>query len=207
MKKRQLEILLQKVPLPNKPVPNLEQYMTPANIAADIIFTAHQFGDIENKIIIDLGCGTGIFSIGAALTGATKVIGIDVDREMILVARKFAQKSSLEIEFIVQDVKDVEIKCDTILMNPPFGSQKSNQKADRKFIEKGFEISQMIYSLHLKKTIPFIEKMISSLDGDIVYQKDYVFPIKWMFSFHDKEIVNYDVTLLKIDTDGTVKQF
>ena len=207
MKKRQLEILLQKVPLPNKPVPNLEQYMTPANIAADIIFTAHQFGDIENKIIIDLGCGTGIFSIGAALTGATKVIGIDVDREMILVARKFAQKNSLEIEFIVQDVKDVEIKCDTILMNPPFGSQKSNQKADRKFIEKGFEISQMIYSLHLKKTIPFIEKMISSLDGDIVYQKDYVFPIKWMFSFHDKEIVNYDVTLLKIDTDGTVKQF
>jgi len=135
------------------------------------------------------------------------VIGIDVDRDMILVAIKFAQKNSLEIEFIVQDVKDVEIKCDTILMNPPFGSQKSNQKADRKFIEKGFEISQMIYSLHLKKTIPFIEKMISSLDGDIVYQKDYVFPIKWMFSFHDKEIVNYDVTLLKIDTDGTVKQF
>ena len=26
-------------------------------------------------------------------------------------------------------------------MNPPFGAQKSNQKADRKFLEKAFEIS------------------------------------------------------------------
>jgi len=61
MKKKELEILLQKVPSFEKPVPHFEQYLTPASIAADIIFTAHQFGDIENKTVIDLGCGTGIF--------------------------------------------------------------------------------------------------------------------------------------------------
>ena len=59
MKKKELEILLQKVPSFEKPVPHFEQYLTPAGIAADIIFTAHQFGDIENKTVIDLGCGTG----------------------------------------------------------------------------------------------------------------------------------------------------
>ena len=201
MKKKELEILLQKVPLPNKPVPHLEQYMTPANIAADILFTAHLFGDIENKIIIDLGCGTGIFSVGAILTGAKKVIGIDVDKDIIKIAKEYAEKNNLKIEFRVQDVKDVDIKCDTILMNPPFGAQKSNQKADRKFIEKGFEISQTIYSLHHKKTIPFLEKMISSLNGEIIFQKDYDFPIKWMFDFHTKNTARYDVTLLRILTN------
>jgi putative methylase len=85
-------------------------------------------------------------------------------------------------------------------MNPPFGAQKSNQKADRKFLEKAFEISNVIYSLHLKKTIFFLEKMIKALNGEITYQKDYVFPIKWMFEFHEKEVVKYDVTLLRITT-------
>lgn len=200
MKKRELEILLQKVPLPNKPIPNLEQYMTPASIVADIIFTAHQLGDIENKTVIDLGCGTGIFSIGAVLVGAKKVTGIDADKDVITIAKKYAKKNNLEIEFKVDDVQNVQTKCNTIFMNPPFGAQKSNQKADRKFIEKGFEISKIIYSIHLKKTIPFLEKMISSLGGSIIYRKDYVFPIKWTFKFHDKKVVNYDVTLLRIET-------
>lgn len=201
MKKKELEILLQKVPLPNKPIPNLEQYMTPASIAADVIFTAHQFGDIQNKTILDLGCGTGIFSVGAALTGAKKVMGIDVDKDIITIAKEYAKKNNLEIEFMAMDVKNVQTKCNTVIMNPPFGAQKSNRKADRKFIEKGFEISQILYSIHLKKTIPFLEKMISSLSGNITYRKDYAFPIRWAFEFHDKKVVYYDVTLLRIETN------
>ena len=200
MKKKELEILLQKVPSFEKPVPRFEQYLTPAGIAADIIFTAHQFGDIENKTVIDLGCGTGIFSTGAALTGAEKVIGIDIDEGAVKTARRYAKKNNLEITFLVQDVRDLEIKCDTVIMNPPFGAQKSNQKADRKFIETGSEIASIVYSIHLAKTIPFIIKLISSLGGTINYSKDYVFPIKWMYEFHEKKIVNYDVTLLRIVT-------
>ena len=61
MKKKELEILLQGVPSFDKPIPHLEQYLTSASIAADIIFTAHQFGDIKDKTVLDLGCGTSIF--------------------------------------------------------------------------------------------------------------------------------------------------
>ena len=200
MKQRQLEILLQKVPKPATPVPQLEQYMTPAPIAADIIFTAYQWGDIENKTVVDLGCGTGIFSVGAAYMGASKVLGFDIDKNVIAAAKKYVKTNALPIAYTIKDVTAVDTACDTVLMNPPFGAQKSNQKADRKFIEKAFEISRVIYSLHLKKTIFFLEKMINALEGKITYQKDYVFPIKWMFEFHDKEVVKYDVTLLRITT-------
>jgi len=102
---------------------------------------------------------------------------------------------------MTKDIRDLRIKCDTVIMNPPFGAQKSNQKADRKFIEKGFEVASVLYSIHQAKTIPFIIKLISSLDGTINYSKNYVFPIKWLFEFHEKNIVNYDVTLLRIITD------
>jgi len=184
-----------------KPVPSLEQYMTPATIAADIIFTAHQFGDIGDKIVIDLGCGTGIFSIGACLTGAKKVLGIDIDKNSIQTAQEYAKKQNLPIDYRVQDVKDVTCCGDTVIMNPPFGAQKSNLQADRAFLEKGCEIAQVVYSIHLKKTIPFIEKLVTSLDGDITYRKGYRFPIRWMFDFHKKEVINYDVTLVRIISD------
>lgn len=200
MKQRQLEILLQKVPKPTKPVPHLEQYMTPAGIAADILFTAYQWGDIENKTVVDLGCGTGIFSTGAVYMGAKQVHGFDIDKHLIDIAKKHAKLNSLPIKYTAKDISLVDTPCDTVLMNPPFGAQKSNQNADRKFIEKGFGLSQIIYSLHLTKTVPFLEKMIRALQGEISYRTEYEFPINWMFEFHKKEVITYDVTLLRIIT-------
>ena len=49
MKQKDLEIILQKVPFYERPNPFIEQYMTPANIAADIIFIAFRFGDMRYK--------------------------------------------------------------------------------------------------------------------------------------------------------------
>ena len=200
MKQKELEIILQKVPNYERPNPFIEQYMTPADIAADIIFTAYRFGDIQDKKVVDLGCGTGIFAFGAKLANAKEVIGIDIDEESIKIAKKYAEQNNENIQFITKDVKDVDIKCDTIIMNPPFGAQKSNQWADRPFIEKGFQIAKVIYSLHLSKTIDFIEKMVYSLNGKIEYYKKYDFLIKHSFSFHTKKSLKFDVTLLRILT-------
>ena len=200
MKKRSLEILLQHVPPPQKPVPSLEQYLTPATIAADIVFTACQWGDIEDKTVVDLGCGTGIFAVGALLTGAKKVVGFDIDKNLIKTAKTYAKTNNLKIQFVAKDITTVTKACDTVLMNPPFGAQKSNLKADQKFLKKGFEIASVIYTLHLKKTLPYLERMILMLGGEITYEKTYEFPIKWTFEFHEKEVVLYDVILLRIVT-------
>ena len=85
-------------------------------------------------------------------------------------------------------------------MNPPFGAQKSNHQADRRFIEKGFEIASILYSIHLTTTLPFLEKMIASLHGTITHQKSYIFPIKRQFKFHTKEVKDYQVSMLRIKT-------
>ena len=200
MKQKELEILLQKTPGYNNPKPGLEQYLTPAPIAADILFTATQLGDIKDKTIADLGCGTGIFSIGAYLCGAAKVIGFDVDSNCINQARDYAYDKNYSINFSINEIRNVTIVCDTVITNPPFGAQKSNIQADRAFILKGFEIAGVIYSLHLSKTIPFIEKMIESLEGKITNSKNYDFTIKRTFDFHKKKSVTYNVTLLRIET-------
>lgn len=202
MKKKELEIFLEKIPKPVNPKPNLEQYMTPSVIASDILFIAYQFGDIFEKTVCDLGCGTGIFSIGAEILGAKKVIGIDIDKEVLKIAKDFTNQNNLDIRYLNKDIEKINLNCDTVIMNPPFGAQKSNLKADRRFIEKAFEISKTVYTIHLKNTSHFIEKIVNSLKGKIEFTKGYKFPIKWMFEFHRKNVQYCNVLLYKINTNS-----
>ena len=196
MKKKALEIALQKIPAHPEPDPALEQYHTPAKIAADVLYTAHSLGDIEDKKVMDLGCGCGIFAIGAALLGANNVIGMDVDEKAIEIAREYAQNLDMDVDFRVCEIKDFNEKGDTVVQNPPFGAQKRH--ADRPFLEKALTLSNIVYSLHVTETQKFIKQVSDKLNAKITHTKRYDFEIKHTFSFHTKEKKNFDVTLFRL---------
>ena len=101
-RKKHLEMRIQSIPPHPKPKVELEQYATPSVIASDLLWNALSLGDIENKNILDLGCGCGIFSIGSCLLGADSAIGIDIDEESINLALKTASDFSIDnIGFIL----------------------------------------------------------------------------------------------------------
>lgn len=194
MKKKELEMLLQKVPMIPKPSPNLEQYSTPVDIAADILFDAYH--DIAGKNVVDLGCGNGIFSVGAKLLGAKNVVGIDADEKAVDAAKKYSEKMGLKIDYRVMDVKDFDEKCDTVIQNPPFGAQTKH--ADRVFLQKALKIGSIVYTLHLSKTGDFVRKFVGNLGGRVVFEKKYKFQIRHTFNFHTKEKKEFTVTLFKV---------
>ena len=196
MKKKELEILLEKIEKPKNVKVHLEQYTTPACIAADILWLAFYNGDIKDKIVIDLGCGNGIFSIGAAMLNAKKVIGIDIDEDLISIAKKEAEKFGVDIEFLVMDIEEFCGRGDVVIMNPPFGAQHPNRKADQKFLKKAIEISNTIYSLHLKDSLDFIQKLIEKEGWKIIQKKEYKFPIKSIFPFYKKEVFYCNVVMI-----------
>ena len=47
---------------------------------------SNSFDEFQGQTVIDLGCGTAMLSIGAAMLGACHVIGLDVDWEALEVA-------------------------------------------------------------------------------------------------------------------------
>lgn len=198
MKQKQLEIFLQKVPIHPTPVPHLEQYQTPAFIAADILFTAFHLHDIEECHLADYGCGTGIFAIGAALLGAKTVYAIDIDTRALQIAQEFAEAHTLSITYIHSSIEHITHKCDTVIMNPPFGAQFSNRNTDRIFLSTALKNASVVYSLHLTKTYPFVKKLVENLQGTITTKKNYLFPISHQFDFHTKKRVTYPVTLFRI---------
>lgn len=74
MKLRQLESLLEDVDAFQLPKVQLEQYPTSPHIASRVLHTAASFGDIQDRVVIDLGCGGGVLALGAALCGAGHVV-------------------------------------------------------------------------------------------------------------------------------------
>ena len=52
-------------------------------------------GDMHNKTFLDIGCGSGLFSISASGLGAKEVLGIDVDPQCVATARDLIDKVSL----------------------------------------------------------------------------------------------------------------
>ena len=200
MKKRKLEIMLQGVRGFENPKASLEQYFTPAVIATDVLFLAFSQSDIQGKFLADLGAGTGIFSIGACILGAKKTYAVEIDREAVEILKKNLKEFRCEnVEIVNTDIKNFTIPVDTVIQNPPFGSQKRH--ADLPFLLKALEIGRVIYTLHNSETRDFITRKIQETEGRITMSKEYEFPIPHQFHFHREEIHLHRVTLFRVEME------
>jgi len=175
----------------------LEQYATPAAVAADVLWEAFSAGDISGREVADLGTGNGIFAIGARLLGAKRVLGIDLDPKAVETARRNAEDLSLDVDFATMAVADLRGSFDTVVQNPPFGAQ--TRHADREFMMKALELAQRTYSLHNDGTEDFVGKLVSSLGGRVSAVKRYKFEIPYAFEFHRKATETISVVLLRFD--------
>lgn len=196
-KKKHLEMAIQKVPKHPNPKVDLEQYSTPATIAADLLWNAYSLGDIADKKVIDLGCGTGIFAIASKLLGAASAIGVDIDKDSTDLASSYCG----DVDFICSDICDLEndFDVDTIFQNPPFGSQKNAKKgADLKFISKAIELSpKVLYSFHMASTEEFLISYFEKNDLEITHIFRYNFPIPKIYEFHTRESANVEVIVIR----------
>ncbi|OPX60272.1 MAG: N5-glutamine S-adenosyl-L-methionine-dependent methyltransferase [Methanobacterium sp. PtaB.Bin024] len=201
-KKKHLEMALQSIPSHPHPDPDLEQYHTPATIASDVVWNASVQGDIHRMKVVDLGCGTGVIALGAALMGATEVVGVDIDNDALIVAENEAKKLKIQhkCSFVNMDIDDFRENADTVIQNPPFGAQKAHRKdADRKFVEKALQVAPVVYSFHLAKTEEFLEQLVGSIGGRITHKFYYEFPLPRQYHFHRDEKREVEVVVLRVE--------
>jgi len=200
MKLKQLEMTLQRVRGFSRPQAALEQYQTPAPLAARLLYHALMKGDVAGKAICDLGCGTGIIAIGAALLGAERVTGVDIDEGALAVARENADLLGVEVMFLSADIRqgncqDMIGACDTVVMNPPFGAQKAH--ADRPFIDCALSVAEVTYSIFNAGSIPFVAAYTAQRAG-ITEKIGGSFPIQRTFAFHTRDVQEIEVEILRL---------
>ncbi|KAB0801984.1 hypothetical protein PPYR_04170 [Photinus pyralis] len=205
MKLRHLEELLQQIDGFDNPKLLLEQYVTPSHLASHMLHTiqAH-YGDIDSKLIADLGSGCGGLTLGTAALNAGLVIGFEIDANAI----QICQNNINDQEFSNIDIVQCDITSnsfvsrwfkmfDTVIMNPPFGT-KHNAGIDMDFLKKGFALSNnVIYSLHKSSTRAHVLKFAKANDvkAEVLAQLRYDLPTT--YKFHKKDSVDIEVDFFR----------
>lgn len=196
MRLNDLERALSGVPTHPAPRVELEQYATPASLAAPLLHEARAIGDIEGKRVLDLGCGTGVFALGAALLGASSVVGVDVDAAALALARREAQRLGVDVDWVERDVEAWEGLADMVLMNPPFGAQKRG--ADRPFLDAAFRTAPVVYTIHNATTLGFVEAYAADAGFRRTHAWRMVFPLRHQYRHQERAVQEIEVVALRL---------
>lgn len=199
---RDLEVELSKLKVFEKPSFELEQYATPSHIAAEWVWSMALKGEVAGRTILDAASGPGIIGLGLLLMGAKKVYFLDKDQSAMNICLENYQKLKAEYEiglaeFVIEDISLFDGEVDLVVQNPPFGTK--DEHADKKFLEKAFSISKIVYSMHKYSTKGFVEAISRDFGFKITEMWRFEFPIKAAFKFHEKPVKFIDVGLWRME--------
>jgi len=201
MRLRKLEMLLEKVTGFEKPSAEREQYQTPAPLAARLLYTAFLAGDIAGLRVLDLGSGTGILGVGAALLGAGEVIGVEIDTDAIRISEQNALNLGVDLHIITADMTDPAARegippADTIIMNPPFGAQIEH--ADRPFIDVAIARAEVVYGIFNKGSEQFIRQYTAGrAEITSVIAAECTIPRTFFFHTDERRDIPVEIIVLK----------
>ena len=202
LSKSRLAIILSGLEGFYEPKVRQEQYATDSEVAASVLWNAYLLGDIEGKAIADLGCGTGLLGIGALLLGASMVYLVDSDEKALETAKNNILKvksESSKTELICSDIRQLDLKAEVVVQNPPFGTKREH--ADAEFLEKALEIAPIVYSFHKSETKLFLERFAAKKHTKITHAWGFKFPLKATFSFHRRQIHRIDVSCFRFERE------
>ncbi|NPA79803.1 MAG: methyltransferase [Thermotogae bacterium] len=197
---KQHEILLQSLGDFPDPKPHLEQYPTPPSVAVDMLNRAR--GDIAGKVVFDLGCGTGMLSVGAALAGADMVVGVDVDSDALKTAKRnvaFAEEvfGPLRIYLVRARIPQFHFRADTVVMNPPFGMRRKG--SDREFLLAAMEGANVVWTLLGHDSDPFVRRLAEDMGFAWERVRDYPLTLRRTMRFHRRDRRTVRVSLYRLE--------
>jgi putative methylase len=200
MRRSELVRAIERVPLPRRPRAELEQVVTPAEAAADLLLAAVRLDGLAGRSVLDLGSGTGRLAVGAALLGAERVVGIEVDQGLVKVARAAAESAGVHVEFWSSDVRDWQQPAELVVMNPPFGAQRRH--ADRVFWDRALALAERsVHAFALEDSRNFIARRVVARGAQVLETQPVAWELPRTFPHHTRRRVALSVDRWAIRTN------
>jgi putative methylase len=202
MRRAELVRAIERIPGPPEPRAELEQVISPAEAAAELLFTALAAEELEGRSVLDLGSGTGRLAIGAALLGAHPVCGLELDPNSAALARDFAAATKVDVEFVVGDVAEWTRRADVVVMNPPFGAQ--SRHADQPFWDAAYRLAgRSVYAFALAQSRNFIARRAVAANAHVLATRPVAWELPRTFPHHTRRRVALPVELWAVRTERT----
>lgn len=209
MKLKELEGLLGDLEDFVQPKVELEQYATRPHIAARILHTIHShFDDLDGRVVLDLGCGSGVFLIGASLLGAGSCIGVDIDASALEICSRNCRQFEVDnVDLMCSDAASWFPRAaddrgrpplvDVVITNPPFGT-KNNQGVDMMFLRRALAVAgTAVYSLHKTSTRDHIVKKAAEWKVKMEVLAELRFDLPATYTFHRRKCVDVAVDFIR----------
>jgi putative methylase len=202
MKRKQLEAILSSLKMNPRPQLRFEQYNLDPASASTVLHVAASLGDVDRKRIIDLGCGTGILSIGAAILGGRYVVGIDISGDSIRVGKENMKRLGARVDFISGTIDCLRGSFNTTIMNPPFGSWRRG--LDLEFLTKAVAISEIIYSMHKasEKSDLFLRRKMRMMGRSVARLGRVQITLARSYNFHNRAKYRVYAYLYRITSEA-----
>ncbi|GAB5416855.1 MAG: hypothetical protein Crog4KO_17220 [Crocinitomicaceae bacterium] len=142
--------------------------------------------NLDQKNVVEVGCGSGITSLRAAQKGA-HVWAIDINRQAVKLIKENAASNHVSVNALASDlfVAVPKIAFDFVLINPPFYPKNPTTAAEQAwFCGEGFEYFIRLFE-QLKERDIFTGIFMTLSDGcdlekiqSIAKQQGYLFELK-----------------------------
>jgi len=188
------------------PRADLEQYPTPADVAAHLLHLADLQGDLTGTVL-DLGAGTGALALAAACRAPERVVGLELDPDALATARANERRVAPEtaVDWVCGDARALPLDPEpptTVVANPPFGAQDGAAGADRPFLAAAADVAAVSYTLHNAGSRAFVESFAADRGGAVTHAFAVEFDVDRQFPFHDDDRRTLDVEAFRIVWDG-----
>jgi putative methylase len=188
-----------------RPTAALEQYPTPADLAAHLLHLADLRGDLGGRRVVDLGAGTGVLALGAALRGAMRVVGLEIDPDALATARENRARidPAAPVAWVRADATRPPLAAvpaaTTVVTNPPFGAQDGNAGADRAFLATAADLAAVSYSVHNEGSRSFVEAFAADEGGRVTEAYAATLSVERQFEFHGRDRAELPVEIYRIE--------
>jgi len=199
VRKRELERRLSDLDTFEDPQVALEQYPTAGPLAAHLVHFAAMQGDLQRRVL-DLGAGTGLLALGAALAGGD-VVGVEIDADALAIARRNAGRLGVDVEWIRADVEQLPVRADhaTVLSNPPFGAQDGRRGADRAFLAAAARVAAASCTIHNAGSSEFVESFAADNGGTVTHAFRAETTLPRQFEFHERDSERLEVEVFRVE--------
>ncbi|MEZ3143101.1 METTL5 family protein [Halobaculum sp. MBLA0143] len=193
MHKRAVEHRLAAVEGFRDPDPALEQYPTPADVAAHLLHVAAVRGDLADATVVDLGAGTGSLALAAALYEPARVVAVERDPAPLVTARHNERRVEppVPVAWVRGDATRPPVRPRgpvTVVSNPPFGAQTTNEHADRRFLSAVAALAERVpvvsYTVHNDGSRGFVESFAADAGATVTDAYAVAFPVARQFEHH-----------------------
>ncbi len=213
MQKRAVERRLAAAEGFTDPDRELEQYVTPADIAAHLLHVAALRGDLDTTVL-DLGAGTGRLALAAALHEPARVVAVERDLGALRVARANERRVDppVGVRWLRADATRLPLTSGeslgadgslTVVANPPFGAQDGNAHADRQFLESVAALaagrSVVSYTVHNNGSRGFVESFAADANATVTDAFAVTFPLPRQFDHQTDDSREIQTQVFRIE--------